>query len=231
MQIMTFNNVRNPSNIYLLEGRQKAPFAPLNRTIQNKRLRKTDHDLLIITQPIGYVFKDDSQSLAIKDSLAEWLVTKDIAPLTFSDEPGRTYWCIVEGSIDDLSRFAYTRRGTIRFLCFYTTGESKNITVTPTPQQHEITGQTETPWEIEVNFTEPASRFELWAGDIYFQLNYDFIAGDKLTVSYEGRQVWLRDMDLRKVVSMSSHFEELKPGTVNVRATHECVLKYDEMYY
>ena len=231
---MTFNGIRKP-HIYLLEGRRKAPFAPISRSIRpmrkNDRLGSSKHELLPISQPIGYIVEDDQDALAIADELAEWLITKDVAPLKFDDEPGRTYWAVVQNSIDDLDRLSYTRQGTIQFLSFYTTGESEEINVTDIETNHTITGQTDTPWTIEVLFEEKTSRFEFWAGDIYLQLNHKFIVGDKLTISYTGREVWLRDIDLRKSVSMSSHFEELKPGTVSMRASHAAVLKYDERYY
>ena len=231
---MTFNGIRKP-HIYLLEGRQKAPFAPISRNItstrKSHRLKDSKHELLPISQPIGYIASDDVRALEIKDELAEWLITKDVAPLQFDDEPGRTYWAVVQNSIDDLSRLAYTRQGTIQFLCFYTTGATKSIEVTTTTAIHTVTGLTETPWTIEVNFTVDTSRFEFWAGDIYLQLNYEFVEGDKLTINYTGREVWLRDIDLRKAVSISSRFEELKPGTVSVRTSHAAKLIYDERYY
>lgn len=231
---MTFNGIRKP-HIYLLEGREKAPFHPISRNVvstrKGYRLKDSKRELLLINQPIGYLFNDNVDALRIKDELASWLVTKDIASLQFDDEPGRTYWVVVQNSIDNLRRFAFTRQGTIQFLCFYTTGESKSINVATTAQTHTITGQVETPWTVEVTFTANTNRFELWAGDTYLQLNYNFIAGDKLTVSYEGRKVFLNGNDLRKAVSMSSHYEELKPGTNSFRATHNCVLKYDERYY
>ena len=231
---MTFNGIRKP-HIYLLEGRQKAPFAPISRNItstrKSHRLKDSKHELLPISQPIGYIASDDVRALEIKDELAEWLITKDVAPLQFDDEPGRTYWALVQNNIDDLSRIAYTRQGTIQFLCFYTTGKAQSINVTTTAANHSISGQAETPWTVEVNFTANTSRFEFWAGDIYLQLNYEFIAGDKLVIEYTGRKVWLNGNDLRKSVSMSSHFEELKPELVEFRASHAAELKYDERYY
>ena len=231
---MTFNGIRKP-HIYLLEGRQKAPFAPISRNItstrKRHRLKDSKHELLPISQPIGYIAGDDVDALEIKDELAEWLITKEVSPLKFDDEPGRTYWAVVQNSIDDLSRLAFTRQGTIQFLSFYTTGATKSINVTTTATNHAITGQTETPWTIEVTFAEDTNRFEFWAGDVYLQLNYEFVEGDKLIVEYTGRKVWLNGNDLRKAVSMSSNFEELTPGIVSVRASHAAKLIYDERYY
>lgn len=231
---MTFNGIRKPY-IFLLEGRQKAPFAPISRNInsarKHNRLKSSKRELLPISQPIGYLVEGDVEALDVADELAEWLITEDVVPLQFDDEPGRTYWVIVQNSIDDFDRFAYTRKGTIQFLCFYTTGESKSINVTTESQSHLVTGQTSTPWNLEVNFTSPTNRFEFWADDIYLQLNYSFIAGDKLIIDYVGRHVILNGNDLRKAVSMSSNFEELQLGNVSMRSSVPSTIKYDERYY
>jgi len=71
---------------------------------------------MIIHQPSGFKFKDDEDMLSKKDELAEWLFTESVVPLQFDDEPGRTYHAVVQNSIDDFSRFADLRQGTIQFL-------------------------------------------------------------------------------------------------------------------
>ncbi|WP_017797562.1 distal tail protein Dit [Oceanobacillus kimchii] len=235
MKAMTFNNKRDP-NIILLEGRTKAPFHPISRNIvstpKGHRLKDSKKELLYISQPIGYLVKDDVDALQIKDELAEWLVTKEIAPLQLDDEPGRTYWCVVQNSIDDLSRFVYTRQGTIQFLCFYTTGEQKTIPVTATPTSHTITGQDETPWTVEVVFSEATDTFELQTNKgLYLLLGYNFIEGDRLTIMYEGRKVWLNGEDLRHAVRLKTNYEMLEPGIMEVSASHDCKFFYDERYY
>src|SRR5690606_18470152 len=48
---------------------------------------------------------------------ATWLVTDEPAPLQFDDEPGRTYYAVVQNTLDDFEKFAELRRGTIQFLC------------------------------------------------------------------------------------------------------------------
>jgi len=231
---MTFNGQRN-NDVYLLEGRSKSPYHPVNREItrigKRHRLRKTRKDLLPISQPIGFVASEDQAKIDTIERLTDWLITEDWGILSFDDEPGRSYEAVLQNGIDDFEKMVSLRQGTLNFIAKSTLGSNKTINVTTTSQQHEITGQTKTPWTIEVLFEENTNRFEFWAGDIYLHLNYQFIAGDRLTIHYTGREVWLRDRDLRTAVSMSSHFEELQPRLVSMRASHECEIKYTERFY
>lgn len=231
---MTFNGQRN-NDIYLLRGRSKSPFHPRIRTItrigKQIRLKKTEREPLEILQPIGFEVKDDKNQIEIIESLTNWLITDDWGILSFDDEPGRSYEAILQNGIEDFEKMVSLRQGTLNFVAKTTLGKEKSINITTTSQTHTITGQESTPWSIDVTFDTNTNRFEFWAGDIYLQLNYEFIAGDKLTIKYTGREVWLRDVDLRKAVSMSSHFEELKPGAVSMRASHPCTVKYTERYY
>ena len=131
---MTFNHIRKPW-LYLLEGRQKSPFAP----IQNNLITVTgmpgayvgskETGVLYITQPVGFIVKDDEHALQLKDELAEWLVTKEAVPLEFDDEPGRTYYAEIEGTIEDFNRFVDQRKGIITFLCAdpYSYGPEKTL--------------------------------------------------------------------------------------------------------
>lgn len=110
--------------------------------------------------------------------------------------------------------------------------DEKVIEVGASESTHAITGQDETPWEISLRFTANTDKFELRAGDIYILLGYEFIEGDRLTIKYEGREVWLNnDRDLRHSIRLASNYELLKPGDLKVRASHACELKYDERYY
>lgn len=121
MKSLSFNGIRKPW-LYLLEGRQKAPFAPITRNLlripgrPGAILQSSETEPLIIYQPIGFVVKDDADALAKKDELASWLVTDNPVPLEFDDEPGRTYYAVVQNTIADFEQFVNQRRGTIEFL-------------------------------------------------------------------------------------------------------------------
>lgn len=229
---MEFNGARNDIFIVDVNGRQKSPFHPRINDIRRFRLKKSEKDLLEITQPITFKALNHEEKMEKIRLLGDWLIHKDWKTLSFDDEPGRCYLVILNG-MDDFSREnnSFLWKGSLSFTAKATLGEEKTLSVSTTSQQHQITGQESTPWSIEVNFTENTNRYEFWAGDIYLQLNYEFIEGDHLTINYTGREVWLRDMDLRTSVSMSSNFEELKPGTTSFRASHNCTVKYTERYY
>lgn len=74
-------------------------------------------DVLYITQPVGFIVKDKADALAKKDELAEWLLTGEVVELKFDDEPGRTYFAKLEGTIEDYQKFVDQRSGTLLFLC------------------------------------------------------------------------------------------------------------------
>lgn len=181
--------------------------------------------------PVPITIKSNQRIETLKEDMSNWLVHDEAKKLSFLDVPNRYYLAYYQGM--ELRERPHYAKGTLMFYLpvAYRFGLEKSINVTTTATNHTITGQTETPWTIEVNFTADTTRFEFWAGDIYLQLNYEFISGDKLVIEYKGRKVTLNGNDLRKSVSMSSNLEELKPGTVSVRASHACTVKYDERYY
>ncbi|WP_307341609.1 distal tail protein Dit [Caldalkalibacillus uzonensis] len=119
---LTFNGVRKPW-LYLLAGRQKAPFAPMRRnllTVPGKPgayLQSSEVEPVVIHQPIGFDATDDVHALQLKDELATWLITDEPVPLQFDDEPGRTYYAVVQNTLEDFTRFMNFRQGTIQFLC------------------------------------------------------------------------------------------------------------------
>src|SRR5699024_11022627 len=77
--------------------------------------------------------------------LASWLVTADPVPLVFDDEPNRTYYAVVQNTIDDFSRMerSVLRQGTIQFLCLdpYGYGQQHTYNLSPTVA---VEGTTET---------------------------------------------------------------------------------------
>ncbi|WP_213396744.1 distal tail protein Dit [Virgibacillus pantothenticus] len=118
----TFNGIRKPW-LHMTRGRTKPLFTPVQRNIltvpgmPGGHLSSTEIEPISFIQPIAYVAKDDNHALRIKDELAEWLITDKPAPLQFDDEPGRTYYAIVQNTIEDFERIAVLRQGAINFLC------------------------------------------------------------------------------------------------------------------
>lgn len=122
----------------MLAGRQKSPFAPVRNTLvrvpgmSGAYVSDSQTDVLYIHQPIGFIVKGEEHALQLKDELASWLVTNEAVPLQFDDEPDRTYYAKVDGTIEDFNRFVDQRRGTITFLVpdGFSYGPEKTVTST-----------------------------------------------------------------------------------------------------
>jgi predicted phage tail component-like protein len=198
------------------------------------RLRSTDVDPLPISQPVGFRVKDDEHALQIKDELAAWLITEEPAPLQFDDEPGRTYYALLQGTIEDFDKFVNQRKGTLNFLCLdpYGYGETRNLNIGTSFNTHSVGGQVKTPWSSRTVFSVAASSFTMennQGGRIL--LNHNFIAGDVLEIDYKRRKITRNGEDLAVALSMSSHWFELKPGSMQLRASHATTVTYSERYY
>jgi predicted phage tail component-like protein len=76
-------------------------------------LQSTDTDVRVLEVPVT-IKGDNLQS--IKEDLATWLITDKPAPLVFDDEPDRTYYAVVDGSLD-LDELVRRGQGVIRFIC------------------------------------------------------------------------------------------------------------------
>lgn len=109
--------------LYVVEGREKAPFPAIKREIMDipgmdgAHLTGTQLEPLIISQPVGFKVKSDADELSLKDELASWLYTQKPKPLVLPTEPDRTYYAVVQNTLDDFERMATLRQGTIEFLC------------------------------------------------------------------------------------------------------------------
>ena len=157
---LTFNGIRKPW-LMLLQGRQRAPFAPIQRNlihIQGRPgalLESSDVQPLVIRQPIGFVVQSDEHALQLKDELTSWLITDNEVELQFDDEPGRTYYALIQNSVEDFEKFSILRRGTLEFLCLdpYGYGTEKEVTF-ESSASFDVEGTVETEPIIEVTLNE-----------------------------------------------------------------------------
>ena len=239
---MTFNNQRK-SNFTLLRGRQKAPFFPLERDIVKYaggyRLKKTDRGLLEISQPIGYIVREDKNypdfkdeyALSLRDELTSWLITDDWVDLQFDDEPGRTYRAIVQNTIEDFEKFEEVRHGTVQFIAHEVLGSTHNLSITSSYQTFDIKGQINTPWTSYTRFKIDTDQYILEnnvGGKIV--LNFNFIEGDVLEIDYRKRKITLNGNNLAVALSLDSHWFELKPGAILLQSSNETTMTYTERY-
>lgn len=177
MKSLTFNNIKKPW-LYLLQGRYKPPFAPIQRDLiyvpgmDGAYLGNTSLRPLYINQPVGFVVKNDEHALQLKDELADWLMTNEPVPLQFDDEPGRTYYAVVQNTIEDFERFVNLRQGTIQFLCLdpYSYGEEQTIEFQSDSVMVENKGTAETEPIFELTAKEPTTFAMISNGEEYMAI-------------------------------------------------------------
>ncbi|WP_371069143.1 distal tail protein Dit [Sediminibacillus sp. JSM 1682029] len=232
---MTFNGIRKPY-IYLPEGREKAPFSPLNRNVVKYpggyRLKDTEADLLSITQPIEYIVRNDEEDLELKDDIASWLVTEDLAPLTFDDEPGRTYYAEVRQIRNFSKEIDLVRSGLIEFVSYYASGAEHDLIISTEYSTKNIEGQKKVPWTSKTTFDVDASQYVLETnkgGRVV--LNFDFIATDLLEFDYHKRKVTLNGENLAEAIDLQTNWFKLEPGEMSIRASHQTTITYTERYH
>lgn len=178
MKSLTFNGIRKDW-LYLLEGRQKAPFAPITRNLlkipgrPGALLQSSEIEPLVIYQPIGFVVKNDIDALTKKDELASWLVTMEPVALEFDDEPGRIYYAVVQNTLSDYEKFVRQRRGIIEFLVLdgFGYGLEKEITFTNV-SYFEVDGTVETEPVIEVTLKDDTEYVSVSNGTEYNMVGY-----------------------------------------------------------
>ncbi|MGD6873023.1 distal tail protein Dit [Sutcliffiella horikoshii] len=171
---LTFNEQRKPW-LYLLRGRRKPPFASLKRNllyapgVAGAILKSTEIDVLIIEQPIGFTVQDDEHAVSILDELKSWLITKEPVPLTFDDEPGRTYFAVVQNTLDDYEKMVSIRKGTIQFLCLDPFSYGEEISATFPSDAVTITnnGTEEADPIFEFEVLEPVTYLTVVSGEEY----------------------------------------------------------------
>lgn len=170
MKSFTFNDVRKDW-IVLRPGRKKVPFPGINRTtvevpgMDGAHLTSQRLEPIVIEQPFRYVAETDEEALQLKDELADWLYTTKPAPLTFDDEPGRTYFAVVQGTIDDFDKNTrVVREGTISFLCVdpFSYGDETSIDIIPeTATEIVNVGTSETYPIFDLTVTEKSTLISM----------------------------------------------------------------------
>lgn len=230
---MTFDGKRN-DDIYLLRGRTKSPYHGLDRNISqiggNVKLQGTKIKLLPINQPIGFKSDTQSRQMDIIGNLTEWLITDDWSILSFDDEPGRKYEALLVNDMSDFEKIATLRQGTLEFIARSTLGLEKTLIIS-SEKQHEITGQTETPWQSKTVFNASTSQYKLSSKTGELTLNFDFVKGDVLRINYETRSITLNGVNIDVGLSLNSEWFELEPGYMTLSASHETEIYYTERFH
>ncbi|SNZ14550.1 putative phage tail component, N-terminal domain-containing protein [Terribacillus aidingensis] len=230
-----FNN-RRSDNIYMLRGRSKSPFSPLEREVVKysggHRLKKTTRGLIEINQPVGFKVKNDEEQMQIVKWMTDWLITESWCPLKFDDEPGKVYPAVLQNDMNDFEKMATLRQGTLSFTALYAAGKEIELNLLPDRRSYFITGQRETDWTSKTTFEAPTSKYIIEeAGGGRIVLNYNFIAGDVLTIDYHKRKVLLNGENLATAIALSTVWFPLHPGTMTINATENTIMTYVERFH
>lgn len=183
--------------------------------------------------PVPITIKSDQPIEMLIEDMSNWLVHDEPKKLEFVDAPNRYYLARYNG-MEYLKRNPYYAMGTIFFYLpeGYRFGKTNDLNIISTFQTFNILGQDKTPWTSKTTFTSSANQYILetnQGGKII--LNYNFIAGDVLEIDYKKRKVTLNGNLLQTAISIYSHWFDLKPGQMQIRASHQTTLTYTERYY
>lgn len=133
--------------------------------------------------------------------------------------------------------------GTITFVCTDPNkyAYDKTINVTSTPTEHVVEGHKSTTWRTVTTIAVKTSHFELQFNEVgktalrdinKLRLNYSFVSGDVLEIDYRKRRATVNGNDITNSISMlQSNFKELPISKVEVKASQNTKLIYNERFY
>jgi predicted phage tail component-like protein len=139
------------------------------------------------------------------------------APIVFSDEPGRTYYGILEGESDweDIVRHG---RGELPIICpdRHKYGTEKTVSGTTVTNG----GNAEASPIITANFSASADEYKIEHPDGGFvRVIYNFVSGDVLEIDLAKRKVTINDNLQMAAYDWRSQPFVLMPGTNSLTAT------------
>jgi predicted phage tail component-like protein len=180
MTSFTFNGERR-DYVVVLRGRKRPPWASVQRNIlkvpglPGGYLQNTETDIRVLEVPVFIKGENLTHLQRVKEDLAAWLVTDDPKELIFDDDPTRTYYTVVDDTVDfqEIVRFG---QGTIRFLCPdpYVYGPEKSVDIPngsggqKTVVQNNGSADTYPKFTITVN--QPITFFDIISPNDYMRI-------------------------------------------------------------
>lgn len=167
---MTYRGITK-GYVTVLRGTKRPPWAPVKRNIltipgrAGGLLQTTDTDVRQEDVPIRITARDYADLQKVKEDLADWLITDEPQELVFDDEPGRTYYAVVDGSLD-IEEMVDRGKGVITFLCPdpYKYGAGQTVALTTDRTTVTNPGTAETYPVIEATFANRTTYFAVSDG-------------------------------------------------------------------
>lgn len=117
----TFNNQRK-NYLTVLKGRERPAWSPITRNLlkapnhPGAYLKSTDVDVRSLKVPVLIEGENMGDLQKLKEDLADWLVTDTAKELVFDDEPDRSYFAVIDGSLN-LEEIVNVGAGELSFVC------------------------------------------------------------------------------------------------------------------
>ena len=175
----TFNGIKKPYITVL--SKKRLPWAPIRRRLLSVQgmpgahLEGTDVEPLplaveVFLDSVGYENLE-----RLKEDMAGWLITDSVAELIFDDDPTRTYYAAVDGSIQNLEEIVKVGKGSITFLCPdpYKYGHLKNmnpVTDLTAPVVLRNDGTVEAKPNIKVTLKQPTPYLDIIGENDYMRI-------------------------------------------------------------
>ena len=161
---------------------------------------------------------------------------KDV-PITFSDEPSRTYYGRYESASEGEEKGGF-HKVTLSFYCQdpmkYGTEVTEEVTTNPTPIKN--TGLAVTNPTIRCVFSTDATEYEIQLLDgstvvKFLKVKYGFGSGDTLVIDCHERTVTLNGQDIMPALLIQSEWFQLKPQiNTYLKATQPSTIVFTEKF-
>lgn len=240
MSSFTFNNHRK-EYIQIEKGWSPPTWAPLKRNFlktpgyPGARLLNTDTEPRPLPVPVGIIVPDGADLETLKEEIAEWLITEQVAELTFDTKPDRTYMAVIDEDFD-IDDFVTLGKGTLNFVCPmpYKLGPTRTVDfqtgASGLTANVQNKGSVESNPIIEVEVTNPSTFLDVWRGNEYFRIGYPLQA-NQLPVERKQRVMW---DEMSTIIGWTnvSEFEDAKGGGVLKTNGHQVyVTDYGDKSY
>jgi predicted phage tail component-like protein len=196
MSGMTFRGIRK-DYITVLRGRKRPPWAPIQRNIltvpgfPGGYLQNTETGPRPLEVPVLIKANSFSDLQKLKEDLAAWLITDTPQELVFDDEPDRTYYAAVDGSLD-LGELVRWGQGVIKFICpdpfkYGPVNPPIPIPVTADGQKTIVqnNGSAETYPTFTITVNQPITFLDIITPDNYMRIGQPYTADQTPKQKYE----------------------------------------------